>query len=129
MPKVGNSDVVHIPYYEAIQAIMSGDKLNIVEWMATRMVECRLDRRGALVFQPYIMALIHHKTSFLGVDGVVHRHFHPFKNKKEALEQEDSPLPKVPPLPVAATVKDGAIVWTPPEDYFVPYFKRLNRQF
>ena len=31
MPKVGNSDVVHIPYYEAIQAIMSGDKLNIAE--------------------------------------------------------------------------------------------------
>ena len=65
---------------------MSGDKLNIVEWMATRMVECRLDRRGALVFQPYIMALIHHKTSFLGIDGVVHRYFRPFKNKKEALE-------------------------------------------
>ena len=50
MPKVGNSDAVRIPYYEAIQAIMSRDKLNIVEWMAARMVECRLDRRGALVF-------------------------------------------------------------------------------
>ena len=50
MPKVGNSDAVHIPYYEAIEAIMSRDKLNIVEWMAARMVECRLDRRGALVF-------------------------------------------------------------------------------
>ena len=98
---------------------MSGDKLNIVEWMATRMVECRLDRRGALVFQPYILALIHHKTGFLGVDGVVHRHFHPFKNK-EALEREDSPLPEVPPPPVVATVKEGASVWTPPEDYFIP---------
>ena len=50
MPKVGNSDAVRIPYYEAIRAIMSRDKLNIVEWMAARMVECRLDRRGALVF-------------------------------------------------------------------------------
>ena len=86
MPKVQNFDVVLIPYYEAILAIMSGDKLNIVEWMATRVLVCRLERRGALVFQPYIMALIHHKTSFLGVDGVVHRHFHQFKNKKEALE-------------------------------------------
>jgi hypothetical protein len=86
MPKVGNSDAVRIPYYEAIRAIMSEDKLNIVEWMATRMVECKLDRSGALVFQPYIMALIRHKTGFLGIDGVVHRHFRPFKNKKEALE-------------------------------------------
>ena len=50
MPKVGNSDVVRNPYYEAIQTIMQRDKLNIVEWMAARMVECRLDRRGALVF-------------------------------------------------------------------------------
>ena len=93
MPKVGNSDAVCIPYYEVIRAIMSGDKLNFVEWMAARMVECRLDRRGALVFQPYIMALIRHKTCFLGVDGVGHRYFRPFKNKKEALEQEDSPPP------------------------------------
>ena len=65
---------------------MSGDKLNIIEWMAARMVKCRLDKRGVLVFQLYIMALIHHKTGFLGVDGVVHRHFCPFKNKKKALE-------------------------------------------
>ena len=50
MPKVGNSDVVRVPYYEAIRAILSRDKLNIVEWMGTRMVECKLDMRGAMVF-------------------------------------------------------------------------------
>ena len=50
MPKVGNNDVVRFPYYEAIRAIQSGDKLNVVEWMAARMIECKLDRRGALVF-------------------------------------------------------------------------------
>jgi hypothetical protein len=127
MPKVENSDAICIPYYEAIRAIMSRDKLNIVEWMATRMVECRLNRRGALVFQPYIMALIHHKTSFLGIDGAVHRHFHPFMNKKEALEQEGSPPPKVPRPPIVAVAGEGARIWTPLEDYFVPYFERLNR--
>jgi len=42
MPKVGNSDVVRFPYYEVIEAILSRDKLNMVEWMATRMMECRL---------------------------------------------------------------------------------------
>ena len=42
MPKVGNSDVLHFPYYEGIRAILSGDKLNMVEWMAARMIECRL---------------------------------------------------------------------------------------
>ena len=50
MPKVGNTNAIRFPYYEAIQAIQSGDKLNMVEWMAARMIECRLDRRGALVF-------------------------------------------------------------------------------
>ena len=25
-------------------------KLNMIEWMAARMMECKLDRRGALVF-------------------------------------------------------------------------------
>ena len=39
MPKVGNSDVVRFPYYEAIRAIQSRDKLNMVEWMAARMIE------------------------------------------------------------------------------------------
>ena len=50
MPKVGNSDVVRFPYYEVIRAVLSGDKLNMVERMAARMIECRLDRKGALVF-------------------------------------------------------------------------------
>ena len=88
MPKVGNSDVVRFPYYEVIRAILFGDKLNMVEWMATRMIECRLDRRGALVFQPYIMALVNHKMVVLDVDDVVHKAFYPFKNKREALERE-----------------------------------------
>ena len=88
MPEVGNSDVVHFPYYDVIRAILSGDKLNMVEWMAARMVECRLDRRGALVFQPNIMALVNHKMVVLDVDDVVHKAFYPFKNKREALERE-----------------------------------------
>ena len=66
----------------------------MVEWMAARMIECRLDRRCALVFQPYIMTLVNHKTAVLDVDDVVRKAFHPFKNKREALEQEDSPLAK-----------------------------------
>ncbi|CAD6337111.1 unnamed protein product [Miscanthus lutarioriparius] len=41
MPKVGNFDVVRFPYYEVIQGVLSGDKLNMVEWMAARMMECR----------------------------------------------------------------------------------------
>ena len=50
MPKMGNSLVVRFPYYEAIRATLSGDKLNMVVWMAARMIECKLDRKGALVF-------------------------------------------------------------------------------
>ena len=75
MPKVGNSDAVHFPYYEVIQAILNGDKLNMIEWMVARMMDCKLDRIGALVYQPYIMALICSKTSFIGVDETLHKIF------------------------------------------------------
>ena len=114
--------MVRFAYHEIIP-IRTGDKLNMIEWMAARMIDYKLDRRRALVFQPYIMALIHHKTGFLGIDCTVHRHFHPFMNKKEALEQEDSPPP------IATAVREGASVWMPPMDYFVPYFEHLNHQF
>ena len=33
----------------------------------------------------------------------------------------------VPPLlPIAVAVGEGASMWMPPENYFVPYFKRLH---
>ena len=48
MPKVGNSDVVHFPYYEVIWAILNGEKLNMIEWMVARMMDYKLDRSSAL---------------------------------------------------------------------------------
>ena len=73
--------------------------------------------------------MIHHKIGLLDVDGVVHKPFRPFMNKKEALEREDSPPPEVPPPPVAAIAGEGASVWMPPEDYSIPYFEHPNHQF
>ena len=75
MPKVGNSDVVRFPYYEVIWAILNGGKLDMVEWMVARMMECKLDRSGAMVYQPYITALIRSKTSLIGVDEILHKSF------------------------------------------------------
>jgi len=75
------------------------------------MRECRLDRRGTLVFQLYIMALVNHKMAILDVDDVVHKAFRLFKNKREALEREDLPLAVVPPPPVVTTAGEGASVW------------------
>ena len=126
MPKVGNSDVVRFPFYEVIRAVLSGDKLNMVERMAARMIECRLDKRGALVFEQYIMALVNHKTAVLDVDDEVHKAFCLFKNKREAVERGDSPLAEVPPPPVLSIAREGASGWVPQEDYFVPYFACLN---
>ena len=54
--------------------------------MAARMIECKLDRSCDMVFQPYIMALVNHKTVVLDVDDEVHKAFCPFKNKKVVLE-------------------------------------------
>ena len=91
MPKVRNNDVIRFSYFETIRAIHSRDKLNMVEWVAARMIECKLDRSCDMVFQPYIMALVNHKTVVLDVDDEVHKAFCPFKNKKEVLEREVSP--------------------------------------
>ena len=75
------------------------------------------------------MAFVNHKTTVLDVDDEVHKAFRPYKNKREALEQEDLPPAKVPPPPVVSAAGEGASVWVPPEDYFVPYFACLNTQF
>ena len=72
------------------------------------------------------MESVNHKTTFLDVDDVVHKAFHPFKNKREALEREDSPLAEVPLQPVVTAAREGASVWVPPEDYFAPYFTCLG---
>jgi hypothetical protein len=65
----------------------------------------------------------------LDVDDEVHKAFHPFKNEKEVLEWEDSPSTKVRPPAVVTVAREGASVWVPLEDYFVPYFTCLNTQF
>ena len=75
------------------------------------------------------MALVNHKAIVLDVDDEVHKAFCPFKNKKEVLEREDSPLVEVPPPPVVTTAGEGASVCVPLEDCFVPYFTCLNTQF
>jgi len=72
------------------------------------------------------MALVNHKTIILDMDDEVHKAFRPYKNKREALEQEDSPPAEVPSPLVVSAVGVGASVWVPLEDYFVPYFARLN---
>lgn len=128
IPKVGNNDSIRFPYYKVIRAILSGVKLNIVEWMISRMIECKLDQRCALVFQSYIMELVSSKTVVLDVDDEMHRVFHPFKNKKSVLQQEDLPPAEIPPPPIDIAVGEGASVWVPPEDYFAPYFARLDAQ-
>ena len=72
------------------------------------------------------MVLVNHKIIVLDEDNEVHKAFHPFKNKREALEQEDLPPAEVPSPLVVSAVGVGASVWVPLEDYFVPYFARLN---
>ena len=129
VPKVGNSDKVRFPCYEVIRAIKTGDKLNMIEWMAAKMVDLQLDKRGALVFQPYIMVLIRNKVDFLGVEEVVHKPFRPHSNNKKFLQREasppsEAPLPLIeqPELDVAGSAEGDASVWAPLENYFVPYF-------
>ena len=46
IPKAGNSDAVLISYYEVIRAIRNRDKLNMIEWMATRMMDYKLSTRN-----------------------------------------------------------------------------------
>ena len=72
------------------------------------------------------MALVNHKTVILDMDDEVHKAFRPYKNKRKALEREDLPLAKVPPPSVVFVAGVGASAWVPLEDYFVPYFARLN---
>ena len=59
MPSAGGNDnAIGWPFYEIITAVMSGEKLNLLDWMVNQMLECKRDVHSPLALQPYIMALV-----------------------------------------------------------------------
>lgn len=64
MPKGGNTDRVRSPHYEVLGAILDGVKLNMVEYLVSKMLDCKHNLSSGLAYQPYIMALVKCKAVF-----------------------------------------------------------------
>jgi hypothetical protein len=62
LPKVGDTGAIRSKYNVAIKSILDGTKVNWVDFLVKEMMVCKHEVRGALGFQPYIMALVESKA-------------------------------------------------------------------
>lgn len=54
----GNENALPWPYYEFINDILSGVKINLLDQLVNQMMECKQDVHAHLALQPYITALV-----------------------------------------------------------------------
>lgn len=54
----GNENALPWPYYEIVNAVLSGVRINLLDWLVSQMMECKRNVHAHLALQPYIMALV-----------------------------------------------------------------------
>jgi len=122
----------------AIKSIWDGTKVNWVDFLVKEMMVCKHEVKGALGFQPYIMAFVKSKACLQGIEEVVHKSFHPHFNDKDffmgGLPQPQAPLAEGGESSARGGARGhmrgaGAIdqsSWVPPDGYFDPYFEGIH---
>jgi len=113
----GNDNAIGWPFYEIITAVMSGEKLNLLDWMVNQMLECKQDVHSPLALQPYIMAMMLRTVSdFRGVSDISHQIYRPFPHQWEYMEREPSPMSCRVPSPHSPGIYE----------FFPPYLPRFT---
>ena len=81
MPSVAvESSAIGWPFLEIIYVMMSREKLNLLDWMVSKMLDYKRDVCAPLALQSYIMALVLHIVEdFCGVCEVQHQAFLPYQ--------------------------------------------------
>ena len=94
MPMVGWDDhAMECPSMEIVNAMLSSEPLNMLDWMVNQMLECKKDMDAPLILQPYIMALVFSTVrDFHGVCEVTHEVYIPFPSKECYLLRDSSPI-------------------------------------
>ncbi|XP_072150636.1 uncharacterized protein [Setaria viridis] len=93
MPKSGNKDRVRFKYWNFINHVMFGHKVNVVALMIDQMADKKVNIETNIQFAPYVMSLIHEKTRFRGACHSKHTIFRPFLNDTAFLGRDLTPFP------------------------------------
>ena len=94
VPSAGGDDyAIGWPYFEIINAVLSGDPINLLDWMVRQMLECKWDVNAPLILQPYVMVLVCHSIkNFKGNCKGSHQVYWPFIDNEAYLTRESSPM-------------------------------------
>ena len=122
----------------AIKSILDGTKVNWVNFLVKEMMVCKHEVKGALGFQPYIMAFVKSKACLQGIEEVVHKSFHPHFNDKDFF-MGGLPQPQAPLAEGGVSLGRGAARgrrrdvgargqggWVLPSNFFNPYFEDIR---
>ena len=94
MPSVAvESSAIGWPFLEIIYVMMSREKLNLLDWMVSKMLDYKRDVCAPLALQSYIMALVLRTIkNFKGNCKVGHQVYWHFIDNEAYLEWEPSPM-------------------------------------
>ena len=94
VPSAGGDDnAIGWPFFEIINAVLSGDPINLLDWMVHQMLECKRDVNAPLILQPYILALVLRTVKdFSGSCEDSHQVYWPFLDDEAYLARESSPM-------------------------------------
>jgi hypothetical protein len=95
MPKGGDQNMVRFKYWNFINHVMFGRKIDVVDLMMDQKAEKKVTLEHNIPFGPYVMALIKVKTRFRGACPIKMKSFHPFNNESGFLGRELTPFPEV----------------------------------
>jgi hypothetical protein len=79
------------PSMEIVNAVLSGELINLLDLMVNQMMECKRNVNAPLILQPYIMALVLHIIrDFHSVCETSHDIYIPFPGQERYLARDSS---------------------------------------
>lgn len=89
----GDEDAVGWPFFAIVNTMLSGDPINLLDWMVSQMLVCKWDVNTPLILQLYIMALVLCIVkNFKGNCKLGHQVYWPFLDNEAYLAWEPSPM-------------------------------------
>jgi hypothetical protein len=94
MPTVGWDDrAMEWPSMEIVNAVLSSEPLNMLDWMVNQMLECKKNVDAPLILQPYIMVLMLCTVrDFRGACEITREVYIPFLGHEHYLSRDLSPV-------------------------------------
>lgn len=82
MTKSGNREAIRFKYWNLINHIMFGQKVNVLILMLDQMADIKVGMESKIPFARYVISLIKAKTSFVGTTSSKHDAFTPSVNER-----------------------------------------------